>query len=363
MSMLDSLLLQLPIGIEIVDLIVTLSIFAGALLGSFLFLSILKRYVKNFSKRTETKIYDVVVSILRGPVYLFVIVYAGIWLLRFLAPRYPSIATPDLFAVIDLAYALTLVVVGTWVAYKIFGSVVQRFASHLARKTESRIDDLIVGIFGRLGKVVIAVIGLAVVLSILKIDVTGIVAGLGIAGLALALAMQDTLTNMVSSIYIMVDKKYKVGDRIVLASGESCDVLDIGLRATRLYSVADHTVITLPNNEMAKMKIVNWSEPDQRIKLNLPIDVAYTSDVEKVRAILLDIAGKQLNVLKDPASRVFFTSFEQSSLRLNLIVWVDDFANMGTVRDGLNAEIKKRFEKEDIEIPFPTRTIYMKSTG
>ena len=349
------------IGIETVDVIVTLIIFAGALLSSFLFLSVLKRYVKNYSKGTETRIDDAIVSIISGPVYLFAIVYAGIWLLKFLAPRYPSIATPELFATIELAYALTLVVVGTWAAYKIFGTLVQRFASHLARKTQSRIDALIIGIFGRLGKAIIAVAGLGAALSILRIDVTGIVAGLGIAGLALALAMQDSLTNMVSSIYIMVDKKYKVGDRIVLATGEACDVLDIGLRATRLYGVADHTVITLPNNELAKMKIVNWSEPDRRIKLNLPVDVAYSSDVEKVRAVLLDVAGAHQNVLKDPAPAAVFTSFEQSSLRLNLIVWVDDFANMGNVRDGLNSEIKRRFEKENVEIPYPTRTIYMKS--
>lgn len=102
---LGSFLLQVPIGIGTLDLIVTLSMFAGALLGSFLFLSILKRYVKSYSKRTETKIDDVIVSILSGPVYLFVIVYAGIWLLRFLAPRYPSIANPELFPTIDLAYA------------------------------------------------------------------------------------------------------------------------------------------------------------------------------------------------------------------------------------------------------------------
>lgn len=353
----------LSIGIETVDVIVTLIIFAGALLASFVFLSILKRYVRNYSKRTETRIDDAIVSIISGPVYLFVIVYAGIWLLKFLAPRYPSIATPELFATIDLAYALTLVVVGTWATYKIFGTLVQRFASHLARKTQSRIDALIVGIFGRLGKTIIAVAGLGAALSILQIDVTGIVAGLGIAGLALALAMQDSLTNMVSSIYIMVDKKYRVGDRIVLATGEACDVLDIGLRATKLYSVADHTVITLPNNELAKMKIVNWSEPDRRIKLNLPIDVSYSSNVEKVRATLLELAGAHPNVLKDPAPGAFFTSFEQSSLRLNLIVWVDDFANIGIVRDGLNSEIKKRFEEENVEIPYPTRTIYMKSKG
>src|SRR3989304_1636159 len=119
------------IGIETVDVIVTLIIFAGALLSSFLFLSVLKRYVKNYSKGTETRIDDAIVSIISGPVYLFAIVYAGIWLLKFLAPRYPSIATPELFATIYVAYVLTPLRVRECGSSKIFSPLVQRFASHL----------------------------------------------------------------------------------------------------------------------------------------------------------------------------------------------------------------------------------------
>ncbi len=350
---------ETPAGL--LDLLTVVLVVGTALGASFVLFWLVRRYLASYAKRTESKVDDIILSILKGPVYLLIVVYGGIWLLRILAERYPGQIPNSVFPTVDLLYVLVLVFVGTWAGYALFGKLMAFYARRLARQTGSRVDDLLLGFFGRVGKIVIAIIGVSVALGVLRIDVTGFLAGLGIAGLAIALAMQDTLTNMVSGISIMLDKKYRVGDRILLDSGELCDVREVSLRATRLYNISDHTIISLPNNQMAKMKIVNWSEPDRRIKLNLAVDVAYHTDVDRVKTILLELASGQTNVLKDPAPSAFFTSFQESSLRLTLTVWVDDFHHLGDVQDQLNTSIKDRFEKDKIEIPYPTRTVLMKS--
>ncbi|MBU2617611.1 MAG: mechanosensitive ion channel, partial [Euryarchaeota archaeon] len=119
------------------------------------------------------------------------------------------------------------------------------------------------------------------------------------------------------------------------------------------------TLITIPNAELSKMKLTNISEPDIKLKLRIPIGVAYGSDIDKVKRVLLEIAKEAPDALDDPSPMVIFNEFADSSLNLLLIVWISDIKRKIMVVDYINSKIKKRFEEENIEIPFPIRTLYI----
>ncbi|MDY6932308.1 MAG: mechanosensitive ion channel, partial [Halobacteriota archaeon] len=139
------------------------------------------------------------------------------------------------------------------------------------------------------------------------------------------------------------------------------EVRDIGLRSTRLYDVIDHAMITMPNSDVSNMKITNISMPDVKLKIRVPIGVAYGTDIELVKKILLEIAEEAPEVLNDPQPDVFFVDFGDSSLNFVLISWIGNVRRKMEVIDHINCKIKNRFEEEGIDIPFPIRTIYMQS--
>ena len=159
----------------------------------------------------------------------------------------------------------------------------------------------------------------------------------------------------------MADAPYKENDYINLDSGERGYVTNIGLRSTRLLT-RDDIEITIPNSVIANSKIINESggpNEDERVRIN--IGVAYGSDIDKVRNILLDIANKNDNISKKNTPRVRFRTFGESSINFQLLFWIPKPEMRGRVSDEINTEIYKTFNRENIEIPFPQRTIHLKN--
>ncbi len=150
-----------------IDLLIIAGTLALALVASFLVLWSVQKYLAEYAKRTKTKIDDMIVSVLKGPVVLFIVAYGAIWLVRALAERNPSQASAGLFESIDLAWAFALVLVGTWLAAKLFVVIMRRYPQSLALKTQSKTDDLLVGISTRVGKILISAVGVTIALGLL----------------------------------------------------------------------------------------------------------------------------------------------------------------------------------------------------
>jgi small-conductance mechanosensitive channel len=151
-----------------------------------------------------------------------------------------------------------------------------------------------------------------------------------------------------------------VGDFIVLDTGERGRVTQVGIRSTRLLT-RDDIEITIPNNVIANTKIVNESGgPWERERLRIKLGVAYGSDVDRVRAVLLEVAGGVEHVAAEPEPRVRFRSFGESGLDFELLVWIDEPVLRGRTQDALNTAIYKRFQAERIEIPYPKRDVYVR---
>ncbi len=225
---------------------------------------------------------------------------------------------------------------------------------------------------GRLGKdlivvlknflfIIVAISGCIALLIIWHINLAPFLASAGIAGIALALAAKETLANFFGGISIFLDRTYKVGDYIILDSGERGEVVDVGIRSTRIRT-RDDVLITIPNSIMANSKIINESAPEPRFRLRLPVGVAYGSDLEKVEKILLEVVKKVPHVVTTPEPRVRYRQFGESSIDLELLCWVDDPRNKGPVTHELIKCIHRRFEEEGIVIPFPQRDVHLYHT-
>jgi small-conductance mechanosensitive channel len=190
------------------------------------------------------------------------------------------------------------------------------------------------------------------------VSIGSLIVSLGVGSLAIALAAQDTLANMIAGFVIMIDRPYRVGDRIQLPSGEVGDVAEIGLRSTRVLNF-DNNFLVVPNAEMVKSKIVNYSYPQESIRAFVDVGVEYGTDIDKAKQTLLNLASNHSYVLKDPAPEVFLIDFGQSAVILRLNMRTDDFKKKWPVETSIREQIYKAFANADIKIPLPQQVVHL----
>jgi small-conductance mechanosensitive channel len=208
--------------------------------------------------------------------------------------------------------------------------------------------------------VMLLVAGVYSILIAWDINVTGLVASAGIVGLALSFAAQDTLSNLFAGMAILADRPYKLGDFIIIDSGERGQVTHIGLRSTRLLT-RDDVEVSIPNSVMGNAKIVNEAGgPPHRYRIRVPVGVAYGSDIDQVMEVLVSVANDNTRVAKDPEPRARFRLFGESSLDFDLLCWIRRPADRGLVIHELNCGIYKQFNETGIVIPFPQRDLHIK---
>jgi MscS family membrane protein len=209
----------------------------------------------------------------------------------------------------------------------------------------------------------IIVVALAVYFLFLAwaIDVTAWLASAGIVGLALSFAAKDTLSNLFAGVSIVMDAPYKAGDFIILETGERGVVTDIGLRSTRILT-RDDVEITVPNGIIGNGKIINEAGgPPSQHRIRTAVGVAYGSDLDQVIEVLEGVAVNHPEVLSNPAPRVRFRLFGDSSLNFELLGWISKPIDRGRVTHELNCAIYKALAKNKIEIPFPQRDLHVRS--
>ena len=190
------------------------------------------------------------------------------------------------------------------------------------------------------------------------LPVTAIFASAGVVGVAVALAARETLANFFGGVSVLLDRPFTTGDYIVLDSGERGEVMEIGLRSTRILT-RDEILICVPNSVITNVKVVNESAPLPRFRVRIKVGVAYGTDINRVEEILLDVAKRNDLVAKEPEPRVRFRTFGDSSLDFELLCWAKRPQDKGRLIHTLNGEIYRAFEAAGIVIPFPQRDIHL----
>ena len=214
-------------------------------------------------------------------------------------------------------------------------------------------------LFNNLGKIAIGLFGIYFIFLSWDININGILASAGVLGVVLGLAAKDTVSNFFAGIFLMADAPFKEGDYILLDTGERGYVKKMGLRSTR-FMTRDDIEITIPNSVIAASKIVNESGgPGEIERVRITLTVAYDSDLDEVKNLLITIAKKEKNALKEPEPRVRFREFADHGLKLQLLFWIHNPEIRGKTVDAVNSEIYKEISTRKISIPYPTMNIHV----
>jgi MscS family membrane protein len=250
-----------------------------------------------------------------------------------------------------IASGWSIVIIGNGIAEAIISS---------KRMFVKTIDANLVRLISRLITVVLLCVLLWNTSDYLGLSLTAVFASAGIVGLGVALAARETLANFFGGISIFLDRPFKSGDYIVLDTGERGQVVEVGLRSTRMVT-RDDIQVSIPNSLMTSTKVINESAPQPRFRVRIKVGVAYGSDVDKVEETLLSVAGQNNMVAFVPKPRVRFRQFGDSALEFELLCWVRRPEDRGLLVHGLHHQIYKAFEAAHIEIPFPQRDVHLKS--
>ncbi len=324
------------------------------LVGAAIFL-VLDPVVKHFTKATETEIDDQILTIVKGPLFYMIALYGAVSSLEVLNFSWSIIHA------IEIIYSLVVIILIAWMALKILKDVLLIWGKKYSEKTDTTMDDIMLPLFEKMGMVFIFIIASILILQLFGIDPTMLIAGMGVMGLVIAFAAQDTLGNFISGMFLLTDRPFKVGDLVLMENGDYCRVEQIGMRSTKLYNTFDHDMIILPNSKIANEKVINLTEPDNKMKVKITVGVAYDTDIQQAKSIMLDVATNHPDVIveenKAPFARL--VDFGDSALGLKLYTWVNHLDDQWRVGAEMRESILEKFNTAGIEIPFPQRVVHM----
>jgi len=307
------------------------------LLARLLSLRILRRW----AARTSSPIDDIILAAIRRP-SVFWCVAIGLHVGLSMAE------IPDKYLFYLLRTIRVLVTFSvTMSASTVVGKIV-------GRSVQSDLPVPATGLAYGVIKGTVLAIGFVIILSQMGIAIAPLLTALGVGGLAVALALQDTLANLFAGIHILVEKSIRVGDVLRLESGQEGTVLDITWRTTRIRTL-QNTIVVIPNNKLAQSVLTNYSLPEPRLALQIPVGVDYASDPRQVGRMLLDIAVQAARdipgVLATPAPAVRFAGFGPTALEFMLNCQIGAYADQIAVQSELRARIVERFRAEGVEFP------------
>ena len=324
-----------------------LSVMALTILIGWAIRNAVLRSLRVWAARTKSKLDNIAVEALRTPAMIWILMLAVH--LGAQTSRLPLQIQNQVAQILLVLFVISM----TLVFSRLAGVLIRLHAG--AASFTSLTENL--------ARIVVVLLGTMVVLNTVGISVLPILTALGVGGIAIALALQDTLSNLFGGFYVSIAGQVRLGDYIKLDSGEEGFIVDVSWRSTSVRSLQNNVII-IPNAKLAKATVTNYDLPEQSMSVSLAVSVAYDSDVDVVENVLLDLTRKAVGeipgLLNEPPAVVrFIPGFGPSSLDMTLTCSVQKFADQYLVQHELRKRILKRFRQEHIEIPFPVRTVYM----
>jgi small-conductance mechanosensitive channel len=299
-------------------------------------------YIQRISKKTDWKGGVVVISSLRGMIIL-ISVLAGTYIGLSYSPLPPNVLITvqklhKVFEIFIVTFVIARILTGLFKAYTLREKGIQRSLS----------------LFNTIIKLIVYCIGGLIMLQALGISITPIITALGVGGLAVALALQDTLSNLFAGVHLTATHVIKPGDYVMLSTSEEGTVSDITWRYTTLLTQANNIVV-IPNSKMASAIVTNYSLPQKNLDVSLPFGISYNSDLEKVERVTIEVAKAVMTELgvtgEEPTFR--FKEFGTSAINCSISLTVHQFTQQYVMKHTLMKALHKRFKQEGIVIPFP----------
>ncbi|MDD3573709.1 mechanosensitive ion channel family protein [Methanospirillum sp.] len=315
------------------------------------------KFLKSQAKKTESVIDDIIIASFGKPLMLFLLIITIYFSLA------ASTFIPVEFAwILDSKYLMVCItILATWIFWSFVKNVAMQYEEHILQSPSNEAGIRFYHFFRSTYSYFISIIAGIIILKILEVDITPLLAAGGIVGIALGFAGKDILENFFSGALLAADQPFHIGDRIQVQEYTG-DVISIGPRSTRIKTL-DNQLITIPNSLLTNDVVINYAEPDLKLKVRINLRVAYGSDVEKVKTLLLKIADEIINTglcIREPEPSVYFLEFAELSLNFQMIIWADDYTMTYEIRDFINSRILKLFNEQGIEIPLPRMDVHLK---
>ena len=328
-----------------------------ATVGYFVVRWILGRAKKRWVTRTDTRLDDHLVEfLLRAG--LFSIIAWAVWRLVNIWSIPNQAGTPPLAASWVLAIWVGLLFLPL---SRFVGDILDVVEGRVIATGETTLDETAFPLINRTVRFIVLALGVVLALDLLGLNIAPLLAGAGVMGLALSLAAKDTLSNLIAGVLLIMDRPFKVGDRIELWSapnetGTWGDVIEIGLRATKIRN-PDNLVIIVPNSLIMVRDIINYTMSGQDIRLRIPFSVAYESDIDRAKVLLIEAAKQVRGVKLDPAPIVIVRGFGPSDVQIQLRVWILEARNRRRIADEITGKAVAAFADAGVEIPYPKREL------
>ena len=322
-------------------------IFLVTIVLAWLVTYIFKNYLEKIAKRTETDLDDIILEKIKRP-FFYLLLAQGLKL---------SLYNIQVGDTIERAVSSIMAVVLVLVLSRTVEVLLVAWAKTFSYRSKTKIDEVLLPLFRKFAKVIFLLFGVMWLLSIWGVDVSPYLAGLGISGLVLGLALQDSLKNIFAGVSLILDRAYKIGDMIEVEDGRTGIIADVGLRSTKLRTW-DNDIVTIPNSYLAESKVLNFTQPSGRCRITVPFTVAYGTDTDFVKKVILNELKKIPSEVKEHS--VVFTNMGDFSLDFKAYVWVRSWKDRYETKIRMIDIIHKRLNKENISIPFPTTTVELK---
>jgi len=330
------------------------AIFAGFILLAFASRFILTRVINIFTRKTRTSLDDLLIKALTPPAIIAIIIAGAAVALARLPELDPYIET------VHKVFTFVYILIAAVAVVRVVHALLSWYGAEVASKTESDFDDRLIPILQRVSSIVIYAIALMVLLARMGWDISPILAGLGIGGLAVALALQSTLSNFLAGTYVITDSVIRKGHYIMLDSGQEGFVEDIGWRTTKIRTWQGNLVI-FPNSRLADAIVTDFEKPDAALSFIVECGVSYESDLNRVEKIAVDVAKKLLAEhpagVKNFEPVVRFKAYGDSNIIFTIVMRGIDRASQFILKHEYIKLMNARFQQEGIEINYPVRKL------
>lgn len=339
-------------GNSIENWAISLGIFLGAIIVAKMLYWFIGKFLKKITERTKTNLDDILIDKLEEPIVYGIAILGFYW--GFHRLHFGEQVDHFFDHVFTIIFTLNI----TWLIVRVIDSLIEEYIVPIVSKTESDLDDQLLPLLRKLLKAILWTLGIIIGLNNAGFDVMALIAGLGIGGLALALAAQDTVKNIFGGVMILLDKPFTITDRIKM-DGFDGFVEEVGIRSTRIRTL-EGRIVTIPNAHFSESAVENVTkEPTRKIVLNLGL--TYDTPPEGMqkamnflKEIVLDHPGVEDECL------VSFNTWGDSSMGILFIYYIHDMDNLLQVQTDINMSILTRFNEAGLEFAFPTRTVYNK---
>jgi len=333
---------------KILEFSLPITVFSVTLFIGLILKKILLSRLDRWAQHTQTKIDDIIISAIAGPFNIWCLMLAIYLALE--VSSFPG----GLVRVFDRA----ILVLGIGSVTLVFSNIVANLIKQYAGKLEGTLPAA--SFTHNITRIIIFGIGALVIMNSLGISITPILATLGVGGLAVALALQETLSNLFAGFHVIAARQIKIGDYVKLDSGEEGHVIDINWRTTKIKMLPNN-VILVPNEKLIKSIITNYYLPDKELSIPVEVGVHYNSDLNKVEKITTDVAKQVMKETNGAVENfepvVRFNKFGDFSINLTVVLRAKEFVDQYLIRHNFIKRLHERYRKEGVIIPYPVQAV------